>query len=165
MAETRTRADRIDRWLTIAARAQLRSSAWPYVAQSNSYTAGQSYTRQVVNEGVGPARIRAFRVLVDGRPVQRWGQAVRTLTDAADSNVVYTTMGRGSVLPAGGTRTLLMLPPGAQAERFWVEAQTRLETVVCYCSVYDECWEADTRRDEPRPVKACATDPAAELRQ
>lgn len=183
MNEPRTRSDRVDRWLSLAAgvgalfavgvslyqaglaREQLRASAWPYLAQSNSYLAGQPYTRQVENQGVGPARVRAFRVLVDGRPVQTWGAVVRGLTDAPDSGVVYSSLSRGSVLPPGTVLTLLQLPPGPQAERFWATAQTRLETVICYCSIYDECWEADSRLEEPAPVRACAMQAGTAFRQ
>jgi hypothetical protein len=178
VAEPRTHADRVDRWLSLAAgagaifavavslyqanlaRAQLRASAWPYLGQSNSYVPGQPYTREVTNEGVGPARIRAFTVLVDGKPVRTWGEVVRTLTGAPDSGIVYSSLGRGSVIPPGTARTLLRLPPGVQAARVWSEAQTRLETVICYCSIYDECWEASSERDEPEAVRTCAADSA-----
>ena len=183
MSDPRPRAERVDRWLSLAAgvgalcavavslyqtalaREQQRASAWPYVAQSNSYVTGRPYERLVENEGIGPARVRSFRVLVDDRPVATWGAAVRALTDLPDSNVVYSSLGRGSVLPPGAGRTLLQLPPGPQARRFWSEAQTRLTTIVCYCSVYDECWEADSRRDEPTPVRACTDDPATRFGQ
>jgi hypothetical protein len=183
-AGRRTRADRVDRWLSLAAgfgalvavgvalyqaslaRAQLRAAAWPYVAQSNSYSGpGAAYTRDVENVGVGPARIRRFEVLVDGRPVPTWGAAVRALTDAPDSGVVYSSLGRGSVLPPGASRTLLRLAPSAAAGRFWAAAQTRLETVICYCSIYDECWNADSRLPEPAPVPACPLEPTPSFRQ
>jgi len=183
MNEPRTRADHVDRWLSVAAgvaalfavgvslyqaglaRQQLRASAWPHLAQSNSYVPEQPYTRQVENQGVGPARVRAFRVLVDGRPVQTWGAVVRSLTGAPDSGVVYSSLSRGNVLPPGTGVTLLRLPPGAQAGLFWAAAQTRLETVICYCSIYDECWEADSRKEEPAPVRACAIDAGTAFRQ
>ncbi len=183
MNEPRTRADRVDRWLSLAAgvaalfavgvslyqarlaREQLRASAWPYLAQSNSYVPEQPYTRQVENQGVGPARVRAFRVLVDGRPAQTWGAVVRSLTGAPDSAVVYSSLSRGSVLSPGMVLTLLQLPAGQQAERFWAAAQTRLETVICYCSIYDECWEADSRLEEPAPVRACMADARTAFRQ
>ena len=170
------RAGRVDRWLSLAAgvgaicavavslyqtalaREQQRASAWPHIAQTNSYVTGQPYLRQVANEGVGPARVRSFSVLVDGRPVRTWGAAVRALTDRTDSGIVYSSLGRGSVLPPGTVRTVLRLPPGEQALTFWKAAQTRLETVVCYCSIYDECWRADTREDEPVAVRACVED-------
>jgi hypothetical protein len=149
MSESRTSSGRVDRWLSIAAgvgaicavaislyqaalaREQQRASAWPYLNQSNSYVPGQPYTRQVENQGVGPARIRNFEVLVDGRPVRTWGAAVQALTGMGDSELIYSSFGRGSVLPPGTTRTLLQLPPGNQARVFWEAAQTRLETVIC----------------------------------
>lgn len=184
MPEQRTRADRIDRWLSLAAgfgalcavaialyqtaltRAQLRSSAWPYLAQSNHYLgAGAPYTRDVANAGVGPARIRRFEVLVDGRPVPTWGAAVRALTNAPDSGIVYSSLGRGTVLAPGVSRALLQLPPGASAEQFWAAAQTRLETVICYCSIYDDCWTADSRLPEPVPTADCVLEATPSFRQ
>jgi len=163
----------VDRWLSIAAavgaicavaislyqaalaREQQRASAWPYVAQSNGFMPGTPYVRRVENEGVGPARVRSYQVLVDGRAVPTWGAAMRALTDTIDASAVFSSIGRGSVLPPGATLTVLQIPPGAEAVAFWRAAQTRLETVVCYCSIYDECWISDTRTDEPAPVRAC----------
>jgi hypothetical protein len=49
-------------------RAQLRASAWPYVTQGNSMTAESPYRYVVTNEGIQPARIKSFRVLVDNKP-------------------------------------------------------------------------------------------------
>jgi hypothetical protein len=163
----------VDRWLSIAAgvgaicavavslyqaalaREQQRASAWPYLNQSNSYVAGQPYTRQVENQGVGPARVRTFEVLVDGRPVRTWNAAVRALTGKADSDLVYSSFGRGIVLPPGTTRMLLRLPPGDLAREFWKGAQTRLETAICYCSIYEECWRVDSGTREPVAVREC----------
>src|SRR3954470_4189876 len=106
---------RVDRWLSVAAaigavcavaiavyqaalaREQQRASAWPYLAQSNSYVTGQPYTRLLENQGVGPARVRSFQVLVDGKSMPDWGDVVRGLTGQPDSGIVYSAMGRGSV--------------------------------------------------------------------
>ncbi len=108
MTDSSLRPSRLDRWLSIAAgigaicavavalyqaalaREQQRASAWPYLAQSNSYVVGLPYTRQVENQGVGPARVRSFEVLVDGRPVQTWDAAVRAMAGAPDSGLVYS---------------------------------------------------------------------------
>ena len=147
------------------AREQLRASAWPYLAQANAMIQGSPYTRVVSNEGIGPARVQSFRVYVDGRPVPTWNVAVQALTGSGEPALVYSTFGRGAVLPPGAHRTVLTLPAGARAESFWVQAQTRLRTVVCYCSVYDECWIADSDQPEPQPTFACRTDPATEFAQ
>jgi hypothetical protein len=182
-SEARPATSVVDRWLSIAAaigalcavaislyqaalsREQQRASAWPYLAQSNSYVPAQPYTRDVANEGVGPARIRSFEVLVDGRPVRSWSAAVRTLTGKTDSGLVYSSLRRGSVLPPGSSRTLLRIPPGEQARAFWEAAQSRLETVICYCSIYDECWVGDTRTAEPAAVRTCTADTTAAFAQ
>ncbi len=167
------RGERVERWLSLAvslaalcavavslyqaslAREQLRASAWPYVMQSNSYAEGQPYTRQVENAGVGPARVQSFEVLVDGKPQRSWGSAVQMMTQRSDSGAAYSSLGRGSVLAPGVTLTVLRLPAGPQARMFWEAAQTRLETRLCYCSIYDECWEADTRKPEPVGTSQC----------
>ena len=145
------------------AREQQRASAWPFLYQSNSYLTGQAYTRQIENQGVGPARVRSFRVLVDGKPAHDWNAVVRALINQPDSGLVYSSFSRRSVIPAGATRVLLTIPPGNQARAFWQAAQTRLATVVCYCSVYNECWEDDGRASEPVQLSACAYDPTTEF--
>jgi hypothetical protein len=179
MPDHLSRGERVDRMLSLAAgvaaitavavslyqaalaREQLRASAWPYLAQSNSFSGGQPYLRTVRNDGLGPARVRAFSVLVDGRPVPTWDAAVRALTGEREPALVYSSFGRGTVLTPGASLTLLTLPSGPRAATFWREAQTRLITVACYCSVYDECWQADDREDDPRPVRGCAAGSAA----
>jgi len=183
VSESEERTQRVERWLSIAvglaaivavvvslyqaalARQQLQASAWPYVSQGNGYTSGNPYTRVVSNDGVGPARIKSFRVVVDGRPVQTWNAAVRSLTGEGEPALVYSSLGRGTVLVPGASRTVLTLPPGPRAERFWLGAQTRLRTQVCYCSVYDECWLADSEEREPMPQRACTADSVAEFGQ
>ena len=122
---------RVDRWLSIAVgvgalcavavslyqaalvREQQRASAWPYLNQSNSYVPGQPYTRQVVNQGVGPARVRSFEVLVDGRPVPSWDEAVQALTGRAERSLIYTSFGRGN----GGTGARGLRAPRAEVLR------------------------------------------------
>jgi hypothetical protein len=147
------------------ARAQLRASAWPYVQQGNGWVPGQPYIRVASNEGIGPARIRSFSVLVDGKPVPTWAAVMQGLVSEVDPKLVYSSFGRGSVLPAGQSRTLLTLPDGKIAQAFWVAAQSRLVTITCYCSVYDECWVADSRLDEPKAVNECPFDKASEFTQ
>lgn len=157
MSERSSRADRVDRVLSLSAgiaaitavavslyqtalaREQLRASAWPYIAQANSLAPGEPYRRTVVNEGVGPARIRTFEVLVDGRPMRGWNEVVTALTGSGEPALLYSSFRRGAVLQAGATRTLLTLPSGQRATEFWRQAQHRLVTRVCYCSIYDEC--------------------------
>jgi hypothetical protein len=59
------------------------------------------------------------------------------------------------VLSPNTVDTLLALPSGDQAVAFSRAAQTRLNVVICYCSVYDECWRADDRHPDPVPAASC----------
>jgi hypothetical protein len=140
------------------ARKQLRAAAWPYVAQQNAYSTDRPYLRLVMNQGVGPAKVRSFSVFVDERPMRTWNETARSLTGSPADGAVYSSIGLGTVLPPGSTLAVLTLPNGPLATAFWRAAQTRLHTVICYCSVYDECWRADSRTEEPEPVDACARD-------
>jgi len=181
--ERSQRTQRIERWLSIAvgvaaivavmvslyqarlAREQLRASAWPYISQGNSFANGTPFRRFVTNDGIGPARVRSFRVIVDGHPVPTWNAAVRALTGEGDPGLVYSSVGRGTVLAPGASRTVLTLQPSPRTLRFVIALQTRLRTQVCYCSVYDECWNTDSEADEPSRVNSCSADTTAEFRQ
>jgi hypothetical protein len=184
MTEYASRTERLERLLSLGvgiavigalivsmyqanlARAQLRASGWPYLQLANGGgTRGQPYTFVVTNEGVGPARIRSVQISADGHPMLRWNDAVRALTGEGEPDLLYSSFGRGSVIPAGGSRALLTLPAGPRAEKFWLAAQSRLRAVTCYCSVYDECWVADSDVEEPTRSDACTTDPATEFKQ
>ena len=175
-----TRSDLVDRILSISAmvsalaavavsvyearidRAHQRVSVWPYVTEYNSLVPGEPYRRSVENVGIGPALIRAFQVRVDGEPSRTWNETVERLTGLKDANFVYSTFGAGTVLLPGTTRTLLTIPPGDTALRFWKEMQTgRVSMSICYCSLYEECWL--TRGREPEPMTTCPVDPDADF--
>ena len=53
-------------------RDQAAASVWPYLLQGNSGNDG--YAAIVQNLGVGPAKIGAFEVTVDGKPTTNWAR-------------------------------------------------------------------------------------------
>jgi hypothetical protein len=139
-------------------RDQAKASVWPYLVQGNSGNNG--YSRIVQNVGLGPALIRGFEVLVDGKPTRNW-------TDAAAKLGIHptwrgkrsTTFRAGLVVPTGGLIELLNLPDTAD-ERMIRGAIDHLQTWVCYCSLYGDCWESRSNDYDPKPIKACKDDPA-----
>jgi hypothetical protein len=169
----RTAAERADRLLSIfagvaavtavivslyqasLARQQSRAAAWPYLSQSNSLDFGKPYTRTIANKGVGPARVRSVQVTVDGRVTSSWTDAIRALTGSAAGAYSFSHIGAGSVLSPGTADTLLTLANDPTGLKFWNEAPARLSVIVCYCSVYDECWIVQDRQLEPRSVRSC----------
>ena len=143
-----------------------RLSVWPYVSQFNTYPPGEPYARRVGNVGIGPALVRSVQMQVDGRSVRRWNEAVHALTGESAPDLIYSSVGRGTVILPGAVVDVLKLPPGERATRFWSEVQTeRFSLRVCYCSLYQECWLSDSREEEPQRVDVCPTDPELEFLQ
>lgn len=139
-------------------RDQQHKSVWPYVMQYNGFTTSD-YTRAVRNAGLGPARVRLFEVLVDGKVQRTWPAVMRALVGRADSSLTYGSLGPGSVLLPGQEYVVLTLHRGPLTSAFYVAVNAdRMRTLVCYCSLYDECWLSDSAADEPQPVRACIPD-------
>ncbi|MBV9926560.1 MAG: hypothetical protein JOZ96_16185 [Acidobacteria bacterium] len=141
-------------------------SVWPYVTQSNAWVPGEPYTRSVSNLGVGPALVKSFQVSVDGKPRRDWAEVSRALTGQPIPELVYSSVHAGSVLLPERPVPLVRIPPGDAAQRFWEQAQTpRLSLRLCYCSLYEDCWLADTQTPDPTPTSACHPDPDTEFAQ
>ncbi len=142
-------------------------SVWPYVMQYNEHIPGQTdYTRNIANNGIGPAVIRSFRVYVDGEPQQNWNGVLNALIGEQEPALIYSSMHRGKVLLPGVAEAIMRLPAGERATRFWQATQGgRFVTQLCYCSLYDECWVARGGAGEPEAVRECAVGLAGEFQQ
>jgi hypothetical protein len=139
-------------------RDQAKASVWPYLVQGNSSNNG--YSRIVQNVGLGPAMIRGFEVLVDGKPTRNWTDVAAKLgIHPTWRGMRSTTFRAGLVVPTGALIELLNLPDTVD-ERLIRGSMDHLQTWVCFCSLYGDCWENRSNDYEPRRVKACRDDPA-----
>jgi hypothetical protein len=140
-------------------RDQAKASVWPYLIQGNSGNNG--YARIVQNVGLGPAIIRGFEVQVDGAPTKSWAEVADklgiTLTWRGKRS---TTFRAGLVVPTNTMIDLLELPDSNDVRAFRAAIGDHLQTWVCYCSLYGDCWENRSDDYQPTPVKACTDDPA-----
>lgn len=149
-------------------RSQTEASVWPHLRTGvniNFTSEGASYVMRVTNTGVGPARIRSFRVLLDGEPVHTWSEVKEALTGDPEVSV-YNTV-NGDVVPAG-EEIRAFAEFDAETIHALDDGWARLAFVYCYCSVLGDCWSVDSREgrreDEHREVGECVVDPAAEFR-
>jgi len=128
-------------------RAQQKTSVWPYVDFDVSYS-GQGLRLGFTNKGIGPALIRGFEVTVDGQPVTSL-EAMITALVGPDSGIGYdvykTARFNGEVMPAGQTVRLFEVDSGWTPElRAFADTLGRVRVRYCYCSVYGDCWWADS---------------------
>ena len=143
-----------------------RISVWPRIQQSNSFVPGDAYVRTVSNAGVGPALIRSVEVSVDGKPCRTWGEVVKALIGRPAPGHVYSSLHAGAVVLQDKPVTVFRIPPGDDAKQFWEETQgERLSIRICYSSLYNECWLADSLKEQPVKVDPCRSDPAREFQQ
>lgn len=139
-------------------RDQAKATVWPYLIQGNSGNDG--YSRIIQNVGVGPAIIRAFEVRVDGVPMHSWREVFDSLHIHPTERGASTTSFRaGLVLPTNTTSELIELPDSGDIRLIRSRVE-HLQTWICYCSLYGDCWNEGSTDTEPTPVKTCHENPA-----
>lgn len=144
-------------------RDQAKAAVWPYLIQGNSGNGG--YARIVQNVGIGPAIIGAFEVRVDTHVVRSWQEAIDSMHAVVSGRGSKSTTFRpGIVIPAGATIDLFMLPDSNDVRAIRARI-SHLDTRICYCSFYHDCWVIHSGDDTPRQVKACVDDPETRFRK
>jgi hypothetical protein len=123
-------------------RQQLRAEVWPRVQVAYS---GVNLSFLAINQGMGPARVTAMRVIMDGAVVRSWADVHRKLGFVGDERFHFSDLSH-NVLPPG--KDLTFLEPKADEENrakfkeLLPGGKHALSIMICYCSVLDECWVA-----------------------
>jgi hypothetical protein len=140
------------------------ANSLPYLQISGSDSGKTGVTLNATNEGVGPAKIMTAEILVDGRPVETLAQLMDACCGTGDQSAVSVSSLEGRMVRPGdavayldvravgsGTARLAALDRARQSNR--------IVTRLCYCSVFDDCWMADSRDPTPDAVKRCVPPP------
>lgn len=138
----------------------VQANSLPFV-QLVSSSGTDHFTLLASNSGVGPARIRSAVILVDGRPMRDLADVLETCCGTQDRSYVSKSILRGAMIRAGQDLQYIDAAAASPASRKLAKLYDarRIETRICYCSVFGDCWvrsSFDTRlARDPRPVKAC----------
>ncbi len=134
-------------------RQEQRAAVMPLLELSQSFyseDAAKSITNfrldlNVTNVGIGPARVSAYQVNVDGRPQDTWAHAIGALLGHGEVSFPYTKSNiSGRTIPPDRSIRILSIADSASALRVEAELE-RLEMAACYCSVFNECWITSSR--------------------
>jgi hypothetical protein len=149
------------------------ANSWPLL-QEYSSNVGMNNVEpvesvNVINAGVGPAKVETLEVFWKGQPIHSARELVQTCCmgqqDPALIGQLRQSSLRGMVLRAGEVRRLLELPE-TDATRTVVgrlsQSLKDLTMRACYCSVFDECWVTNLHELHPKAVKVCPV-PASQL--
>ncbi len=144
-----------------AVRQQTAASVWPilqFTVQDSDDGSDASIAFRLTNAGVGPARVRSFRLRIEGKAVTTW-DGVLTALQGEDSSAVQRDFIRSRVIRADETVTLFSTADADLARRL-LGAVVHPQSLVsyCYCSIFDDCWlVADSAEQTglPEAVTAC----------
>jgi hypothetical protein len=111
------------------------------------------------NNGLGPARIRGFMLLIDDEP-QKWTepfpQAIEDALKIHPKHVSFLNPMVGTTIEAGHEMLLMSVPSGPDADAIKAEVG-RVDFEVCYCSIYNECWLFDSTTLDSERDDSCTT--------
>ena len=148
----------------------VQASSLPRLTERISTVSTQSgldrVTFSVENGGVGPAEIRGVEILVSGKPVRNAEDLLsRFRIPGGELSLQSLT---NAMLRPGETADYFDLrasPPiaGQVREMVNVVRQKQIAVHLCYCSVFDECWQVGGIWSEPEPIKECTRDEPREF--
>jgi hypothetical protein len=121
-----------------ASRQHARISAQPRLSYTYFYNDdGAGWRRS--NNGLGTARLRGFRMLVDGEPVRGFIELWQKFEVPFPPDFQFTNPYVGIRYRPGLDNILLWANPGPTAT-FLKKSWKRVVFQSCYCSLYGECW-------------------------
>ncbi len=143
-----------------AVRRQTAAAVWPYVQLAVNDYVGEDdavFEFSLTNAGVGPAHIRAMRVTMDGQHMTTWADVVRA-TSGGRVMEFSQTAANNRVLRPGEEVVIFGTRDAQLVQALRLAASSPANTIeYCYCSIFDECWHANSRTPEslPRQVAQC----------
>jgi hypothetical protein len=143
-----------------AVRQQTAAAVWPFVQMSIiDYDSGESagFTMSLTNVGVGPARMHAVRLIIDGEPMRDWAHAVTQLGGKLTDEVGRNFVSNRVLSPDEKVDMISITNPDLARQFQAVIANPKNFITYCYCSIFDECWLADSQQDiqNPESVEEC----------
>lgn len=143
-----------------AVRQQTAASVWPFLQfsiQDHDSAEGASFAFQFANVGVGPARVAQLQLLGGGEPIADLAGLLDAagggeLASVSRNYISYRVVSPGETIEALSTHD-------AELARKLQRLVANPESAVrfCYCSIFDACWEVDSRVSlhHPAPVPEC----------
>jgi hypothetical protein len=147
------------------------ANSWPFLqfASSGSIEKGL-VSVGISNDGAGPALLKSIVVRYQGKPIRgflellqaccglRQGVTKADLVEIGEDNE-SSLIGVVRAREQAVILTLRRTPTNADLWQRFSAARGQLTFEACYCSIVGDCWRSDLRTLDPRPVRACHSNP------
>ncbi len=143
-----------------AVRQQTAAAVWPFVQLIiEDYDTGDvaGFSFAFSNVGVGPARMQDVRVSIDGKASRNWSELVASV-DGDTGVSVNRSFISDRVLRPDESIVVFSTTDADLARKLSVAVSKPTSALTfCYCSIFDQCWLADSRKDlqAPELVEIC----------
>lgn len=142
------------------------ANSWPFMSYAFATVTTDGVTKAIMkvgNSGVGPAKIETAELTWKGasyRGPREFLQACCNLKPASDMPVDYSLFASYVMRPGQEARFLEFskaVDPAVFSALQRAMQSPDLQLNVCYCSIFDECWQGDltTLNLKPKHVDAC----------
>ncbi|MBN7795947.1 hypothetical protein [Parahaliea mediterranea] len=143
-----------------AVRQQTAAAVWPFVqVMLEDYDTGDAagFTLAFTNAGVGPAKMRDVRISVGGNVTRNWSELVASVGGDTGAAVSRSFISDRVLRPDEKVVVFSTTDADLARKLFGVVSEPRGEVIFCYCSIFDECWLADSRKNSQAPelVEVC----------
>ncbi len=143
-----------------AVRQQTAAAVWPFVQlMVENYDTGEEagFSFAFTNAGVGPAKMQDVRVTVDGRVARDWRELVESVEGNTDAPVNRNFISDRVLRPDETVAVFGTTDADLARKMVGAISKPRSTLEYCYCSIFDECWLADSRKatQPPEAVEAC----------
>lgn len=143
-----------------AVRQQTAAAVWPFVQLSiEDSDSGDSaeFTLSFTNAGVGPAKMRTMQLMIGGEPIRDWADAVSRLDEQLSDRVNRNFITSRVLSPGQKVDALHTNEPQLARKFQTVLGDPENYIIFCYCSIFDECWIADSRKglQDPESTEEC----------
>ena len=135
------------------------ANSLPYLQIDGSNGNGR-VTFNAINEGVGPAKIMSAEVFVDRHAVRSLHELIDACCTRGDYSGIATSTLYGRMVRPGDSVAYIDFPirAGNRAQVVALDEArkaNRITTRLCYCSVFNDCWIAESTDPTPNAVKQC----------
>ncbi len=142
------------------------ASSWPFLVYNTAHI-GNQINMRIINQGVGPARIKSLIVKYNGQSANGLRDLLHICCGLPKGTGWESLINSGHL---NESRAIGILSPRESIEwvtiertpenaAMWdrlVEARLHLSLEACYCSVLGTCWTTDlTPTSDPKPVGQC----------
>lgn len=143
-----------------AVRQQTAAAVWPYVQLIiEDYDTGDAagFSFSFTNSGVGPARMKGVRLGIDGRAIRDWSELVASTGGNGSAGVNRNWISNRVLRPDETVVVFDTKDPALARALVNLVGKPGSTLAFCYCSIFDDCWLADSGRgaEGPEPVEAC----------